>query len=110
MQSSESGRQPNGDAHDASQFEWLSFAPFEDPIQGLTAGILEDEHRPTVATGDLNRPGCPRGIEVGGERTSVLELPEALGRWLFCGGCDEQDGGRFTRLVTAVKRQLPAVP
>jgi hypothetical protein len=73
-------------------------------------GVMGDLRRPTVATGDLYRPGCPRGIKVGGERAFVLELPEALGRRLFCGGCDDQDGGCFTRLVTAVERKLPVLP
>jgi hypothetical protein len=110
VHASERGRQPNGDAHDAREFERLAFASLKDPIQGLAAGIHEDEHRPTVATRDLHRPGCPRGIKVGRERAFVLELPEALGRRLFCGGCDDQDGGWVTRLVTPVQRQLPAVP
>jgi len=89
VHASERGRQPNGDAHDARQFERVSVAPLKDPIQGLAAGIREDEHRPPVATSDLYGPGCPRGIKVGGERAFVLELPEALGRRLFCGGCDD---------------------
>ena len=67
VHSSESGRQPNGDAQDASQFERLSFVALKDPIQGLAAGIRENEHRPTVATGDLHGPGGPRGIKVGCE-------------------------------------------
>jgi hypothetical protein len=40
----------------------------------------------------------------------VFEVPEALRRRLFGGGCDDQDGGVFTRLVTTVKSQLPVVP
>jgi hypothetical protein len=40
----------------------------------------------------------------------VLELPKALGRGLFCGGCDDQDGGWVTGLVPPVERKLPAVP
>jgi hypothetical protein len=109
MHASKSCRQPNGDAQDAGQFERLFVAPLKDPIRELAAGILEDEHRPAVARGDL-QPGCPRGIKVGGERAFVLEPPETLGRRLLCGGCDDQDGGLFTRLVTAVKSQLPVVP
>ena len=65
---------------------------------------------PAAATGDLHRPGCPRGIKVGCKRAFVFELPEALGRWLFCGGCDDQDGGCFISLATAVQTQLPVVP
>ncbi len=110
VHASERGRQANGDAQGARQFERLSFAPLKDPIQGLAAGIREDEHRLPVATGEFQRPGCPRRIKVGGERAFVLELPEALGRRLFCGGCDDQDGGWVTRLVAAVQRKLPAVP
>jgi hypothetical protein len=110
VHASESDRQRDGDAQDASQFERLSFAPFKDPTQRLAAGIPENEHRPTVATGDLHGPGCPRRIKVGCERAFVLELPQALRRRLLGGGCDDQDGGLFTRLVTAVKSQLPVVP
>jgi hypothetical protein len=109
VDSSESGRQSNGDAQDASQFE-RSVASLQDPIQGLATGIRENEHRPTVATSDLQRPGCPRGIKVGSERAFVLELPKALGRGLFCGGCDDQDGCWVTGLATPVERKLPAVP
>jgi hypothetical protein len=109
VHSPESGRQSNGDAQDASQFE-RSVASLKDPIQGLAAGIRENEHRPTVMTSDLHRPGCPRGIKVGGERAFVLELPKALGRGTFRGGCDDQDGGWVTRLVAPVERKLPAVP
>jgi hypothetical protein len=109
VHSSKSGRQSNGDAQDARQFE-RSVASLEDPIQGLAARIRENEHRPTVPTSDLHGPGCPRGIKVGGERAFVLELPKALGRGLFCGGCDDQDGGWVTRLVAPVERKLSAVP
>jgi hypothetical protein len=109
VHSPESGRQPDGDAQDASQFERSSFAPFKDPTQRLAAGIRENEHRPTVAVRDLQRSDCPRRIKIGCERAFVLDLPEALGRRLLCGGCNDQDGGVFTRLVTAVKRQLPVV-
>jgi hypothetical protein len=60
MDLAESRRQPSGNAQDASHFERLSCVPLEDLIEGLAAGILEDEHRPTIATGDRQRPGCPR--------------------------------------------------
>jgi hypothetical protein len=40
----------------------------------------------------------------------VLELPEAQGRRLFCGGSDDQDGDLFTRLVTPIKSQRHVVP
>ncbi len=110
VHASESGRQPNGDAQDASEFERLSFAPPKDPIKRLPPWIREDEHRPAVATSNLQGPGRPRGIKVGCERAFVFELPEALGRLPFGDGCDDQDGGWFTRRVPPVKRKLPAVP
>jgi hypothetical protein len=110
VDASESRRQPDGNAQDARQFERSSFALLKNPIQGLAAGIRKKEHRPTCATDDLQRPGCPRGIKVGCERVFVLELPEALGLRLFCGGCDDQDGGGITRLATPVQRKLPAFP
>jgi hypothetical protein len=70
---SESGRQSNGDAHDARQFEPWSVAPIKNPIQGLAAGILEDEHRPTVATGEFQWTRGPCGIKLGCDRVFMLE-------------------------------------
>jgi hypothetical protein len=110
VNASESGRQPNRDAQDASEVERLSFAPPKHPIQRLAPGIREDQHRPTVATRNLDGPSCPRGIKVDCERAFVFELQEALGRLPICGGCDDQDGGEFTRRAPPVERKLPAVP
>ena len=47
VHASESRRQPDGDAQDASQFERLSFVPLEDPSQRLAAGIRERLQRVT---------------------------------------------------------------
>ena len=41
MDLAECCRQANGDVQEASQVKWLPLVPFENPIQGLTAGILE---------------------------------------------------------------------
>src|ERR1700719_1444039 len=77
MDLTESCHQPNGNAQYASQFERLSRVPLEDLIEGLAAGILEHEHRPTLGTGAFQRPGCPRGIKFGGERVLMLQPPQA---------------------------------
>src|SRR5713226_5146948 len=71
-------RQANGDAQDASQIERLRLVPLKNPIQGLTARVLEYEDRPPFVTSERQRPGCPSGIEFGCERVFVLEPPETL--------------------------------
>src|SRR5713101_6622918 len=71
-------RQANGDAQDASQIERLRLVPLKNPIQGLTARVLEYEDRPPFVTSKRQRLGCPRGIEFGCERVFVLEPPETL--------------------------------
>jgi hypothetical protein len=43
MDLAECGRQANGDAQEASQVERLPLVPFKNPIQGLTARVLEYE-------------------------------------------------------------------
>jgi hypothetical protein len=49
------------------------------PPSGLAAGILEDEHRQTVATGEFQWTRGPCGLKLGCDRVFMLELPEALG-------------------------------
>jgi hypothetical protein len=78
MDLAECCRQANGDAQEASQVERLPLVPFKNPIQGLTARILEYEDRPPFVTSKRQRLGCPRGIEFGCERVFVLEPPESL--------------------------------
>jgi hypothetical protein len=41
MDLADCGRQANGDAQEARQFERLPLIPFKNPIQWLTARILE---------------------------------------------------------------------
>jgi hypothetical protein len=60
-------RKANGDAQEASQIEGLPFVPIEKLIQGLTARVLNYEDRPPFVTSEGQRPGCPRGVEVGCE-------------------------------------------
>jgi hypothetical protein len=79
----------NSDAQAASQLERLAFAPIKDLVERLAAWVFEYEHRPRCLTSERARPGCPRGIEVGGERIFVLEPSQALRTQLFCG---ERDG------------------
>jgi hypothetical protein len=84
-------RQANGDAQAPSQIERLPLVPLKNPIEGLTAGVLEHEGRPPFVTSERQRLGCPRGIEFGCERVFVFEPPKALRRRLFCGECNCQD-------------------
>jgi hypothetical protein len=72
-------------AQGASQIERLPLIPLKNPIQGLTARVLEYEYRPSFVTSERQRPGCPCGIEFGCERVFVLEPPHAGRRRLFCG-------------------------
>jgi hypothetical protein len=57
----------NGDAEEASQIEGLPLVPLEKLIQGLTARVLNYKDRPPFVTSEGQRPGCPRGVEVGCE-------------------------------------------
>jgi hypothetical protein len=77
--------------------------PAQDPIQGLTARVLEYEDRPPFVTSERQRLGCPRGIEFGCERVFVLEPPETLRRRLFRGERHRQDRRWVAVLPAAVK-------
>jgi hypothetical protein len=67
MDLAECCRQANGDAQEASQLDRLPLVPLKNPIQGLTARVLEYEDRPSLVTSERQRPDCPRGIELGCE-------------------------------------------
>src|SRR5471032_3573247 len=71
-------RQTNGDAQAAGQIERMSLVPPDDPIQGFTARILENEDRSPLVTGQRERLGGPRGIEFARERPFVFEPLEGL--------------------------------
>ena len=58
--------------------KFLMFLYIKNPIQGLTARVLEYEDRPPFVTSERQRPGCPRGIEFGCKRVFVLEPPQTL--------------------------------
>ena len=63
--------QPNGGAKEASQVERLPLVTLKNPIQRLTARVLEQENRPPFVTSNGQRLGSPRGIELGCERIFV---------------------------------------
>src|SRR5260370_30371108 len=102
--------QPNGRAQEASQVERLPRVPLKNPIQRLSARVLEYEDRPPFLTSNGQRLGRPRGIEFGCERVFVLEPRETLRRRLFCGECDRQDWQRVVVLSAAVKCKVRAFP
>jgi hypothetical protein len=58
--------------------EQLPLLPLKNPIQGLTARVLQYEDRLPFVTNERQRLGCPRGIELGCERVFVLQTPETL--------------------------------
>ncbi len=78
MDLAECRRQANSDALEASQIERLPVVSFKNPIQWLTARILEYEDRPPFVTCERQGLGRPRGIEFGCERVFVLEPLETL--------------------------------
>jgi hypothetical protein len=45
----------------------VPLVPLKNPIQWLSAGILEYKYRPSFVTSEFQRAGCPRWIEVGCE-------------------------------------------
>jgi hypothetical protein len=71
-------RQADGDAQEARQVERLPPVPLENPIQRITAGVLEYEDCPPFVTGERQRPGRPSGIEFRCERVFALKPPETL--------------------------------
>jgi hypothetical protein len=79
MDLAECFREANGDAQEASQVERFPLVPFKNPIQELTARVLEYENRLPFVTSKRQRLGGPRGIEFGCERVFVFETPETLG-------------------------------
>jgi hypothetical protein len=103
-------RQANGDAKEAGQIERLPLVTLKNPIQGLTARILENEDRPACVMSERQRPGCPGGIEFGCERVFVLGPPETLRRRLFRGECHCQDRRWVAVLPAAVNDEVWAFP
>jgi len=81
----ERSRQANRDAEDAGQIDWLRLFSLKDQIQGLTARVREYKDRSPLVTGERQRLGSPRGIELGCARVLVFEAPESLRRSLFRG-------------------------
>jgi hypothetical protein len=110
MDLAERCRQGNGDAQETGQIERLPLVSLKNPIQGLTARILEYEYCPSFVTSERQRPGCPRGIEFGCERVFVLEPPETLRRRHFRGQCHRQNRRRIAMLPSAIKREVRAFP
>ena len=66
-------RQADGDAQEASQIDRLPLVPFDHPIQRVAAGILENEDRSPLVTGQRERPSRPCRIEFGRQRVFVFE-------------------------------------
>jgi hypothetical protein len=60
-------RQSDSDTQGAGHIERLPVVSFKNPIQRLTARIFEYEDGPTFVKTESQRPGCPSGIEFGGE-------------------------------------------
>jgi hypothetical protein len=59
--------QSDSDTQSALHVERLAVASFKNPIQRLTAWVFEYEDSSPFVTTESQRPGCPSGIEVGGE-------------------------------------------
>ena len=90
MDLTESSCQTKGGAKEASQVERLPLVTLKNPIQRLTARVLEYEDRPAFVTSNGQRLGRPHGIEFGCEGVFVLKPPDTLRRRLFR-ECDRQD-------------------
>src|ERR1700733_8477258 len=85
-------RQADSDVQDARQIERSSLVPLKNQIQGLASGILQYKDCPPFVTSERQRLGAPCRIELRHKRVLVLEPPNALGRRLFAGESDYQDG------------------
>src|ERR1700726_534643 len=101
-------RQSNGNAQEPSQLERLPAV--EDAIEELASRVLEYEHRSPFVARECQRPGCPCGIEVGGEQVFMLEPPEALRLRLFCGGRYREERKGIAVLPATVKGELRTFP
>src|SRR5258708_618756 len=110
MDLAERCRQANCDAQEANQVDRLALIPLKNAIQGFTTRVLEYEDGSPFVSSELQRPGCPCGIELGCERVFVFEPPETLRRRLFCGERHCQDRRWIAVLPTAVQGEVPAFP
>ena len=63
------GRQADGHAQERRNLPRLS----QEPIERLAAGVLEHEHRPTLATNQRERPSRPVGVKLVPKRIFVLK-------------------------------------
>jgi hypothetical protein len=106
----ECSRQTNGDAQEARQIQRLPLVPLKNPIQWLSAGILEYKDRPSFVTSELQRFRCPLRIEIGCDRVFVLQPPKGLNRRLFCGECHYQDWRRVALSPAAVNGEVHVLP
>jgi len=62
----------------AGQIERLTLRLLDDPIQGFTARILENEDRPPLVTSEGERLSRPCRVEIRRQRIFVFEPPETL--------------------------------
>jgi hypothetical protein len=109
MNLTEGSCQTNSGAKEASQVERLPLVTLKNPIQRLTARVLEYEDRPLFVTSNGQRLDRPGGIEFGCERVFVHEPLDTLRRWLFR-ECDRQDWRGVVVLSAAVKGKVRTFP
>src|SRR5580700_1160473 len=78
----------------------------DEPIQGFTTGVLEDEHRPAVMTRQCDWLRGPRRVQFGCQGVFVLEAAQILGEGRFSGDHQGQDRHRVAALRAAVEHEV----
>ena len=98
--------QTDGDAQEAGQIDRLSLLALDEPIQGLTPGIVEDQGRSPFVTGERERLKGPPRVELLCEGKFVLEPPKALRRRLLSRGRHRPDGQLVAAPSSAVESEV----
>jgi hypothetical protein len=65
-------RESNGDMQELAYLH----RPAEQPLERLTAGVLEQQHEPSLAANKADRPRRPGGVKVSPQRVFMLEVLE----------------------------------
>jgi hypothetical protein len=88
------------------QIERLPAIPIENAVERLTAWVGENEDGPSFVTRERQRPGCPGGLKLGGERVFVLKTSQTLWPRRFRGWRNGQKRRWIAALPGTVKREF----
>ena len=95
--------QTDGYPQEVGQIDWSSILLLDYPIQRFTTGILKNEDRSPLVTGQRERLSCPCYFEFGSQRVFVFETAETLKRRLLSSGGHRQDRHLIATLFAAIE-------